>query len=53
MNIKKATFDEFVDWAIGEIVISIGKGNFHSVAWQMLELATRWEKEHSKNKRGS
>jgi len=36
------TFQELVEWAEGEVLKELIKGNFHNAIWTVCDVATRW-----------
>ena len=44
--LTKMDHNQFVDWAIGELVLSIGRGEIRSVIFKILLTHQRWCKLH-------
>ena len=44
------TFDEFVNWCAGQLILSIGKGNFQDTIYNVVRYAGDWRVHNLINK---
>ena len=52
--IEEMTFEEFIDWSVGHIILSIGQGNLKSILYGIfLPFLNQWLPSHGWEHKGT